>query len=70
MPAAQLVRLFLPDFYGNPTRGDYVAGSPADYTEFATYFGGVGLLRTDRLIVLATRSGLSWLMSVSGANVD
>jgi hypothetical protein len=44
MPAAQLVRLFLPDFYGNPTRDHYEAGSPADYTEYAGYFGGVGLL--------------------------
>lgn len=44
MPTGHLVRLFLPDFYGNPTRGDYIAGSPADYTELAGHVGSVGLL--------------------------
>jgi Trk K+ transport system NAD-binding subunit len=31
---------------------------------------GRQLVRTDRLVVLATRAGLSWLLAVSGANVD
>jgi hypothetical protein len=44
MPVWQLIRLFLPDFWGNPTRGGYLAGSPADYTEYAGYISGVGLL--------------------------
>jgi Trk K+ transport system NAD-binding subunit len=28
------------------------------------------LVRTDRLVVLATRSGLSWLLALSGASID
>jgi Trk K+ transport system NAD-binding subunit len=42
-------------------RGDQTLWSPPT---------GRQLVRTDRLVVLATRAGLSWLLAVSGANPD
>lgn len=39
VPARNLITLFLPNFYGNPSVGNYWAGSAADYMEYALYIG-------------------------------
>lgn len=35
----RLVTAFIPDFFGNPSRGDYFLGSAADYMEYGLYIG-------------------------------
>ncbi|MEN6372355.1 MAG: YfhO family protein [Armatimonadota bacterium] len=39
VPARNLITLFLPNFYGNPSIGNYWAGSAADFIEYALYIG-------------------------------
>jgi len=39
VPARNLITLFLPNFYGNPSIGNYWAGSTADFMEYALYIG-------------------------------
>jgi hypothetical protein len=41
MPVGHLLTLFLPDFYGNPSRGDYWGAG--NYAEYAGYVGVVSL---------------------------
>ncbi|MCX8053125.1 MAG: YfhO family protein [Armatimonadetes bacterium] len=40
----RLVTAFFPNFYGNPSKGDYFLGSAADYMEYGLYVGILPLL--------------------------
>ncbi len=39
----RLITAFAPDFYGNPSRGDYFLGSAADFMEYGLYAGIIPL---------------------------
>ncbi|MDH7600784.1 MAG: YfhO family protein [Armatimonadota bacterium] len=44
--AYRLITAFAPDFYGNPSRGDYFLGSAADFIEYGLYIGVMPLFLT------------------------
>lgn len=52
VPARNLITALVPDFYGNPSRGDYWGGAP--YAEYALYIGVLPLF----MVVLGGMSGI------------
>jgi hypothetical protein len=78
VPAAHLITLFLPDFYGNPTRNRYWGA--ANYAEYAAYTGAATLLlallggvagwRRHRLALFLTLLAAGSLWMASGAPLN
>ncbi|MGQ9579971.1 MAG: hypothetical protein ACUVT8_03385, partial [Armatimonadota bacterium] len=47
----RFITAFVPDFYGNPSQGNYFLGSAADYMEYGLYAGVMPLVMTLAAIV-------------------
>jgi len=75
----RLITAFIPDFFGNPSRGDYFLGSAADYMEYGLYIGILPLvlalialtrIRAQKHIVFFATLALLAILTATGTPVN
>ena len=79
VPTYRLVTAFIPDFFGNPSRGDYFLGSAADYMEYGLYIGILPLvlalialtrIRAQKHIVFFATLALLAILTATGTPIN